>query len=440
MPDSGRHISDEPETRSRRLNLHEVDATPTDDRGEGIYRGVGAELQAERERYGLLLSEVGERLRIRVPYLEAIEAGKFGDLPGRIYAIGFLRSYAEFLGADGDVCVQMFKDEAGAGGHSRRLEFPVPQNENRRPGTATLLIAVLLGAAVYGGWFFLNGQDDQVVDLVPAVPERIARQITPDTGRSGANAGADTQADPTAAATSGGVIDGEVIDGGVIDGGVMSASAADARQPLTAIDVATVNVDTNSLAAGTVSSTPDGNTAAEAVIGEPIEQRGIAAIASTVTSTVTSTATGTLAATDAAEAAIVEQDTSTDAAGADAPVAIIAAIGPPPLPPSAPRAENVPRVFGVANTDARIVIRATDRAQILVKQAGGRTVLPHRVLQAGDEYRAPDLDGLLIRSDNVAGLRLFVDGKDLGSVAHIADSQNNLALDANWLLANAGSR
>lgn len=420
MPDSGRHISDEPETRGRRLNLHEVDATPTDDTGEGIYRGVGAELQAERERYGLLLSEVGERLRIRVPYLEAIEAGKFGDLPGRIYAIGFLRSYAEFLGADGDVCVQMFKDEAGAGGHSRRLEFPVPQNENRRPGTATLLIAVLLGAAVYGGWFFLNGQDDQVVDLVPAVPERIARQVTSDTGNSGSFSGAVKQANQATATAA----------DDVMDRGVMSASAADARPPLTAVNVATLNIDTDDAVATTAAPSPDGNTAAETVIGEPVVQDDIEAIGSAAMAPVT----------EAPAATSVVPNAAPEQASADAPVAIIAAIGPPPLPPSAPRSEYVPRVFGVANTDARIVIRATDRAQILVKQAGGRTVLPHRVLQAGDEYRAPDLDGLLIRSDNVAGLRLFVDGKDLGSVARLADSQNNLALDPNWLLANAGSR
>lgn len=431
MPDSGRHISDEPETRGRRLNLHEVDETPTDETGEGIYRGVGAELRAERERYGLLLSEVGERLRIRVPYLEAIEAGRFGDLPGRIYAIGFLRSYAEFLGADGDVCVQMFKDEAGAGGHSRRLEFPVPQNENRRPGTATLLIAVLLGAAVYGGWFFLNGQNDQVVDLVPAVPERIARQVTPDTGNSSTYAGTGTQADQAGAATS----------DDVMESGVMSANAADARQPLTAVDVATVNIDTRDQVAATAMPEPDGNTAAETVIGEPVMQgivegSGIEAVGSAAMATAIEARTNT----ETPVAATAEPNVGTVPASADAPVAIIAAIGPPPLPPSAPRSEYVPRVFGVANTDARIVIRATDRAQILVKQAGGRTVLPHRVLQAGDEYRAPDLDGLLIRSDNVAGLRLFVDGKDLGSVASLADSQNNLALDANWLLANAGSR
>ncbi len=124
-----------------------------------------------------MLSEVSTACAFALPIWKPSRKGVFGDLPGRIYAIGFLRSYAEFLGADGDVCVQMFKDEAGTGGHSRRLEFPVPQNENRRPGKATLLVAVLLGAAVYGGWFVLQGKDQQTVDIVPEVPESIARQV-----------------------------------------------------------------------------------------------------------------------------------------------------------------------------------------------------------------------------------------------------------------------
>ncbi|MDF1722781.1 MAG: helix-turn-helix domain-containing protein [Minwuia sp.] len=428
MPDSGRDIPDETETRGRRLNLHEV--VEPEGEGEGIYRGVGAELRAEREHYGLLVSEVAERLRIRAPYLEAIEAGKFGDLPGRIYAIGFLRSYAEFLGADGDVCVQMFKDEAGTGGHSRRLEFPVPQHENRRPGTATLLIAVLLGAAVYGGWFFFNGQDDHFVDLVPAVPDRIARQVTPEVSRQPfASTSAESDEEQRVAADA----------NGPSPRSVMAANAADARPdltadlaadlpapaiadvplPLTAINVATVNADTD-----TETPAGDGNTAAETVIRETAEERG-------------TDETGS-AAPDRDIAA--DAQAQTDSAVPEAPVAVIAAVGPPPLPPSAPRTEYVPRVFGVANRDARIVIRATEQAQILVKQAGGRTVLPHRVLRAGDEYRAPDLDGLLIRSNNVSGLQLIVDGKELGSVARLADRQNNLALDADWLLANSTGR
>lgn len=419
MPDSGRQIAEDLSSREGRLNLYEVEAA--EGGGDGVYRGVGAELKAERDRFGLLLAEVSERLRIRVAYLEAIEEGRFGDLPGRIYAIGFLRSYAEFLGADGDVCVQMFKDEAGTGGHSRRLEFPVPQNENRRPGPATLLAAVLLGAAVYGGWFVLQGEDQQIVDIVPEVPESIARQVQPEIV-----APATKPSEPATVRQSEDKSDGSS-GSGQGSGSLMAANAADAR----ADSVSDGNADavTPAREAGTTAPSVTGTTtAALADTSIPLTAVDMATLNSSVPSQPVD---------QAAEAAV---PTAEGVAVEEPSVPQIAALGPPPLPPTAPRTEYVPRVFGVANTDARIVIRATDRAQIFVKQAGGRTVLPHRVLQAGDEYRVPSLDGLLIRSDNVNGLELVVDGRSLGPVGRLSDSQNNLALDPDWLLKNAGTR
>ncbi len=425
MPDSSRHIADHESVREGRLNLHEVEAS---ERGEdGVYRGVGAELKAERERFGLLLSEVSERLRIRVAYLEAIEAGRFGDLPGRIYAIGFLRSYAEFLGADGDVCVQMFKAEAGTGGHSRRLEFPVPQNENRRPGPATLLVAVLLGAAVYGGWFMLQEEDRQTVDLVPEVPESIARQVQADPPPATVAASVEAPVEVASVSSDGISPTGDPAPERPA-GSLMAANAADART----IDV--------------TGQTPAPVAPVTAGVTDPVAAPSVApetAPAAAGDATALDTPSPAIAAPangDVVPATAEALPRDAEPAAEEPSVPQLAALGPPPLPPTAPRTDYVPRVFGVANTDARIIIRATDRAQIFVKQAGGRTVLPHRVLQAGDEYHVPDLDGLLIRSDNVNGLRLVVDGNDLGPVGRLSDAQNNLALDPDWLLQNSGTR
>ena len=429
MPDSGRHISDEPSPREGRLNLHDVMETNTE--SDSVYRGVGAELRAEREHFGLLLSEISERLRIRVAYLEAIEAGRFGDLPGRIYAIGFLRSYAEFLGADGDVCVRMFKDEAGTGGHSRRLEFPVPQNENRRPGPATLLVALVLGIAVYGGWFVLQEDDTQTVDLVPAVPESIARQVQTTPVASAATASTDNARTGDAETDSPTLASDATGNGGAakVSGSLMAANAADAAHD------SDESLATGSGEAGQqVVATSIDSSAAIGSQGADVPLPLTAVDMATLNQPATAPHVPPLTDT-------TSQDRLTpEATDEEASLPVIAALGPPPLPPTAPRAVHVPRIFGVANTNARIVIRATDRAQILVKQAGGRTVLPHRVLQAGDEYHVPDLDGLLIRSDNVNGLQLVVDGRSLGAVGRLSDVENNLALDPDWLLANARSR
>ena len=61
---------------------------------------VGAFLREARETTGRTVLEVAENLRIRRVYLEAIEDGRFDELPGATYAVGFVRSYASYLRLD----------------------------------------------------------------------------------------------------------------------------------------------------------------------------------------------------------------------------------------------------------------------------------------------------------------------------------------------------
>ncbi len=57
-------------------------------------------LRDTRVLAGLSLSDVERDTRINRSYLEAIEDGRFGDIPAPIYARGFVRSYARYLGLD----------------------------------------------------------------------------------------------------------------------------------------------------------------------------------------------------------------------------------------------------------------------------------------------------------------------------------------------------
>jgi hypothetical protein len=82
--------------------------------------------------------------------LGALEDGRIDLLPGRVYAIGFVRAYAEYLGLDGDKMVHLFK--AQAGGHRVRpeLNIPAPASESKSPGLwilgGSFAALVLLGA------------------------------------------------------------------------------------------------------------------------------------------------------------------------------------------------------------------------------------------------------------------------------------------------------
>lgn len=55
-----------------------------------------------RAGFGLTQQEVSERLHIRTRYINAIEEGRYELMPGKIYARGYIHSYAEFLGMEAD--------------------------------------------------------------------------------------------------------------------------------------------------------------------------------------------------------------------------------------------------------------------------------------------------------------------------------------------------
>jgi cytoskeleton protein RodZ len=63
-------------------------------------RTIGEALRSAREAQGTSLDDAAVATRIRSSYLEALEQERFGDLGGSVYAKGFLRSYAGYLGID----------------------------------------------------------------------------------------------------------------------------------------------------------------------------------------------------------------------------------------------------------------------------------------------------------------------------------------------------
>jgi cytoskeleton protein RodZ len=63
---------------------------------------VGSQLRAAREAQGLTIAQAFKATRIKSVYLEALEANRIGALPGPVQARGFVRSYANYLGLNGE--------------------------------------------------------------------------------------------------------------------------------------------------------------------------------------------------------------------------------------------------------------------------------------------------------------------------------------------------
>ena len=64
---------------------------------------LGSQLRLAREAKGLSLEQVFKATRIKATYLEALESNRLDALPGLAQARGFVRSYANYLGLNGEV-------------------------------------------------------------------------------------------------------------------------------------------------------------------------------------------------------------------------------------------------------------------------------------------------------------------------------------------------
>jgi cytoskeleton protein RodZ len=149
---------------------------------------VAAELRRAREDLGRDLVRIAGDLKIRRVYLEAIEEGRFDDLPGTTYAVGFIRAYADHLGLDSIEIVCRFKDEVEGVNERLQLVFPTPAPESKIPSGAVLLISVLLIALAYGGWYYLSSglmaagttcRADRRMATAGSSPCRIASSLWP---------------------------------------------------------------------------------------------------------------------------------------------------------------------------------------------------------------------------------------------------------------------
>jgi cytoskeletal protein RodZ len=73
---------------------------------------IGQALRALREAQGLSLKDISNTTCIRRAYLQALEDMNIDQLPARPFAIGYIRAFAQTLGASGDIAVAAFKAQS----------------------------------------------------------------------------------------------------------------------------------------------------------------------------------------------------------------------------------------------------------------------------------------------------------------------------------------
>jgi cytoskeleton protein RodZ len=137
----------------------------------------GAAMRDMRKEHNRELSDVANALRIRQVYLQALEDGRFDDLPGSTYAAGFVRAYADYLGLELDEVMRRYRSAVGNIPAQAALAPPSPMSEARLPTGFILLVAAILAAAAYGGWYYLTIYGQSPAEIVSALPKRISDAV-----------------------------------------------------------------------------------------------------------------------------------------------------------------------------------------------------------------------------------------------------------------------
>ena len=156
----------------RRLHFREISGDP-----DAPLESVGQDLRKARETRGEDLDHISRLLKIRRDYLALLEEDAADSLPGRAYAIGFVRSYATYLGLSGDEFVERLKAEiAGRGDREVQVSEPAPQfNFNWLQGQ-WILGGLLVVALLYAGYYLFVSATQLSERPVLPVPERLAAE------------------------------------------------------------------------------------------------------------------------------------------------------------------------------------------------------------------------------------------------------------------------
>jgi cytoskeleton protein RodZ len=106
---------------------------------------IGNSLREARLRQGLDLARVEDDTKIRAKYLQALEDERFDVLPAETYVKGFLRTYSEYLGLDGQLYVDEFNSRFAAAEEPLVASAPPGRRPRPRRAESSFVVAALAG-------------------------------------------------------------------------------------------------------------------------------------------------------------------------------------------------------------------------------------------------------------------------------------------------------
>jgi cytoskeleton protein RodZ len=362
--------------------------------------GIGEILRRRRESYGQDLPTVAAQLHIRLAYLRAVESGRFKDLPGMAYAAGFVRSYGDYLGLDGEELVRLFREEVAGVNRQVPLNVPIVTSEGRIPGGAILLLSGFLALFAYGVWYYLADRHKSFLDLVPEVPSQLRAILGKEVPTNVATAPPVVRPQSTAIAAQGTGAQAPGMPGPAsIQGAPAQGSSSQGGAPI--------------------------------VLGAaPAPSSSATAAGATPSAAASPHATTTPPGPPAATVLVEPGDLPLSPIEFDALLAAHQPPGPDGQPPPPP-AQVV-----MASPGARVKLVARMDSWVQINDKTGKTYYS-AVLRAGQAIEVPNQPGLLLTAGNAGGLDILVDGSPTPSLGAVGLVKRDLPLDpADLKMAN----
>ena len=113
---------------------------------------AGRKLESAREQLGLTIDQVAALTLVRREYLEALEEMNAKLLPGRAFAIAYLRSYVRVLGLEKSGLVEQFQREVALTREDGRAQVRVPASRPRRMRPWAPILGLVAAVAGFVAW------------------------------------------------------------------------------------------------------------------------------------------------------------------------------------------------------------------------------------------------------------------------------------------------
>ena len=117
--------------------------------------GVGRRLRAARLERGLSLERIATQLHLKPVLLDALEEGRYAELPDPVFILGYIRNYARHIGLDPEPLLAAYR---AATGHPEPQRPPAPRRQvgaRRSGGLGRWLVRLMTVVVVVGlGYLF----------------------------------------------------------------------------------------------------------------------------------------------------------------------------------------------------------------------------------------------------------------------------------------------